>query len=94
VRLYDHLFTKPDPDDAPPGSDYRANLNPNSLVALAPCKLEPSMAKALPGDRYQFERQGYFCVDAVDSAPGRLVFNRSVSLRDSYAKIEKSQKRK
>jgi glutaminyl-tRNA synthetase len=95
VRLYDHLFTKPDPDDAPEGSDYRANLNPHSLVVLPACKLEPSLEKAGPGDRYQFERQGYFNVDAVDSAPGRLVFNRSVSLRDSYAKIEKShQKRK
>jgi glutaminyl-tRNA synthetase len=94
VRLYDHLFTKPDPDDAPKGSDYRANLNALSLVVLPACKLEPSLAKAGPGDRFQFERQGYFNVDAVDSAPGRLVFNRSVSLRDSYAKIEKSQKRK
>jgi glutaminyl-tRNA synthetase len=94
VRLYDHLFTKPDPDEFPEGSDYRVNLNPNSLVVLPACKLEPSLAKAGPGDRYQFERQGYFCVDAKDSAPGRLVFNRAVSLRDSYAKIEKSQQKK
>jgi glutaminyl-tRNA synthetase len=94
VRLYDHLFTKPDPDEVPEGADYRVNLNPNSLVVLSACKLEPSLAKASPGDRYQFERQGYFCVDARDSAPGRLVFNRAVSLRDSYAKIEKSQQKK
>jgi glutaminyl-tRNA synthetase len=92
VRLYDHLFTKPDPDDVPEGSDYRVNLNPNSLVTLTACKLEPSLAKAGPGDRYQFERQGYFCVDVVDSSPGGLVLNRSVSLRDSYAKIEKSRR--
>jgi glutaminyl-tRNA synthetase len=94
VRLYDHLFTKPDPNEAPQGQDYRANLNPNSLVTLPACKLEPSLAKAGPGERYQFERQGYFCVDAVDTASGRLVFNRSVSLRDTWAKIEKSQKGK
>ena len=91
VRLYDHLFTKPDPDDVPEGSDYRANLNPNSLVKLESCKVEPSLAGAVPGSRYQFERQGYFCVDAVDSSAAKLVFNRAVSLRDTWAKIEKSQ---
>jgi glutaminyl-tRNA synthetase len=91
VRLYDHLFHKPDPDDVPPGSDYRVNLNPNSLVVLNHCKLEPSVANAAPGSRYQFERLGYFVVDSVDSRPGSPVFNRTVTLRDSWAKIEKSQ---
>jgi len=90
VRLYEHLFTKPDPDDVPDGADWRANLNPNSLQVLATCKLEPSLAGAVPGSRFQFERQGYFCVDA-DSTPQRLVFNRTVSLKDTWAKIEKSE---
>jgi glutaminyl-tRNA synthetase len=89
VRLYDHLFSKPDPDDVPPGKDYKANLNPNSLTVVASAKLEPSLAAAKPGDRYQFERVGYFCVDSKDSRPGALVFNRTVSLRDTWAKIEK-----
>jgi len=93
VRLYDHLFNKPDPDDAPEGQDYRVNLNPNSLVTLPSCKLEPSLAGAAAGSRYQFERQGYFCADP-DTAPRKPVFNRTVSLRDSWAKIEKSQQKK
>jgi glutaminyl-tRNA synthetase len=93
VRLYDHLFSKPDPDDIPPGGDYKMNLNPNSLQVLQSCRIEPSLAKAAPGSRYQFERQGYFCVDP-DSKPGALVFNRTVSLRDSWAKIEKTQTEK
>jgi glutaminyl-tRNA synthetase len=93
VRLYDHLFTKPDPDDVPEGQDYRANLNPNSLQVLTGCKLEPSLASAAPGSRYQFERLGYFCVDPIDSKPGALVFNRTVTLRDTWAKIEKGQKK-
>jgi glutaminyl-tRNA synthetase len=88
VRLHDHLFTKPDPDDVPEGQDYRINLNPNSLVTLTNCRLEPSLANASSDTRYQFERQGYFCVDAVDSTPGRLVFNRAVSLRDTWAKLQ------
>jgi glutaminyl-tRNA synthetase len=88
VRLHDHLFTKPDPDDVPEGQDYRINLNPNSLVTLTNCRLEPSLANASADTRYQFERQGYFCVDAVDSKPGRLVFNRAVSLRDTWAKLQ------
>jgi glutaminyl-tRNA synthetase len=91
VRLYDHLFSKPDPDDAPPGQDYKANLNPASLETLAGCRLEPGLAAARPGDRFQFERLGYFSVDP-DTAPGRLAFNRTVSLRDTWAKIEKGQK--
>jgi glutaminyl-tRNA synthetase len=88
VRLYDHLFTKADPDDVPEGQDYRANLNPNSLVTLTGCKVERSLAGAAPGSRYQFERLGYFCVDP-DSSPRRLVFNRAVTLRDTWAKIQK-----
>jgi glutaminyl-tRNA synthetase len=90
VRLYDHLFTKPDPDDVPEGQDYRANLNPNSLEVITVAKLEPSLATAKPGDRYQFERLGYFAVD-MDSRPGAMVFNRAVTLRDTWAKIEKKR---
>ncbi len=92
VRLYDHLFTKPDPDDVPEGQDYRANLNPRSLETLTVCKLEPSLAGAAVGSKYQFERLGYFCVDK-DSGPQGLVFNRAVTLRDAWAKIEKGQKK-
>jgi glutaminyl-tRNA synthetase len=90
VRLYDHLFVKPDPDDVPEGQDYRVNLNPNSLVTLTGVKLEPSLANAGVGKSFQFERQGYFAVDK-DSKPGSLVFNRAVSLRDTWAKIEKKK---
>ena len=90
VRLYDHLFTTERPDDAADGSDYRSVLNPNSLETLTSCRVEPSLASAKPGTLYQFERRGYFCVDGVDSSPGALVFNRTVSLRDSWSKIERS----
>jgi glutaminyl-tRNA synthetase len=90
VRLYEHLFTRPDPDDFADGQDWRANLNPLSAQILTGCKVEPSLAAAEPGARYQFERQGYFCVDTVDSRPGAPVFNRTVSLRDTWAKIEKA----
>ena len=83
VRLYDHLFLKPDPDDVPEGQDYTANLNPNSLERLTGCRVEPSLAGAPALRGYQFERQGYFCVDP-DSSPGALIFNRTVALRDSY----------
>jgi glutaminyl-tRNA synthetase len=93
VRLYDHLFAKPDPDDVPPGSDYKANLNPSSLEVLTGCRVEPSLAAAGVGERFQFERQGYFCVDK-DSTAGAPVFNRTVSLRDTWAKIETAQKKK
>jgi glutaminyl-tRNA synthetase len=89
VRLYDHLFKVPAPEDVPPGVDYKTNLNPDSLVTLKNCKLEPSLAQAAPGTRVQFERTGYFCVDTVDSKPGAPVFNRTVGLRDSWTKIEK-----
>jgi glutaminyl-tRNA synthetase len=91
VRLYDHLFTKPNPDEVAAGQDYKSNLNPASLEMLAGCRLEPGLAAAKPGDRFQFERLGYFSVDP-DSAAGSLVFNRTVSLRDTWAKIEKGQK--
>jgi glutaminyl-tRNA synthetase len=90
TRLYEHLFLKPDPDDVPEGQDYRANLNPESLIALNGCKLEPSLATAAVGSRFQFERLGYFCADK-DTAAGKPVFNRTVTLRDTWAKIEKSQ---
>jgi glutaminyl-tRNA synthetase len=90
VRLYDHLFSKPDPDDVPEGQDYLANLNPNSLVVLKGCKLEPKLATASIGDRFQFERLGYFCVDK-ESRSESLVFNRSVTLRDTWAKMQKKK---
>jgi glutaminyl-tRNA synthetase len=93
VRLYDHLFLKPDPDDIPEGQDYKANLNPKSLEVLPACWVEPSLAGAAVDSRYQFERQGYFCVDA-DSSPASLILNRTVSLRDSWAKIEKTEQKK
>ncbi len=86
VRLYDKLFTKPNPNEVAEGQDFTANLNPNSLEALPGCKLEPSLAGAAAGSRYQFERLGYFCVD-LESAPGKLVFNRTVALKDTWAKV-------
>jgi glutaminyl-tRNA synthetase len=91
VRLYDHLFSKPNPAE---DEEYTASLNPHSLVKLTSCRVEPSLKGAAAGNRYQFERQGYFCVDSVDSSREKLVFNRAVSLRDSWAKIEKTQKQK
>jgi glutaminyl-tRNA synthetase len=90
VRLYDHLFTKPDADDVPEGQTYLANLNPNSLEVVAPAYLEPSVAHAVYGARCQFERHGYFCVDKSSTAD-KLVFNRTVTLKDTWAKIEKKQ---
>jgi glutaminyl-tRNA synthetase len=88
VRLYDHLFATEDPMDAPEGKDWRANLNPNSLEVLADARVEPSLAGAAAGARFQFERQGYFSVDP-DTTKERLVFDRTVALRDTWAKIEK-----
>jgi glutaminyl-tRNA synthetase len=90
IRLYDHLFVKPDPDDVEPGENYLANLNPDALKVVMGVA-EPSVANAAPGTRYQFERLGCFCVD-TDSAPGKPVYNRTVTLRDTWAKIEKAQK--
>jgi len=91
VRLYDRLFTRANPLDVEEGEDFKSYINPNSLEVLTDCQVEPSLAGAAPGSRYQFMRLGYFCVDP-DSSSGTLVFNRTVSLRDSWAKIEKAQK--
>jgi len=92
ARLYDHLFLKPNPDDVEEGQDYTSNLNPDSLEVV-PCYVEPSVMGAQVGACYQFERLGYFCVDR-DSTPERLCFNRTATLRDSWAKIEKAMKKK
>jgi glutaminyl-tRNA synthetase len=86
VRLYDRLFSKEDPTDVEDGADFKDYLNPNSLETLTSCRVEPSLAGAIPGSRYQFERQGYFCVDPDSSR--RIIFNRTVPLRDTWAKIE------
>ena len=91
VRVYETLFSKENPDETEDGQDFTANLNPNSLELISQAKLEPSLAEAKPGSRYQFERLGYFCVDP-DSKPGKPVFNRTVALKDGWAKIEKKQK--
>jgi glutaminyl-tRNA synthetase len=91
VRLYETLFTKEDPNDVAEGQDFTANLNPNSLETLRHCKLEASLKDARPGVPYQFERLGYFCVD-LDSTPAQPVFNRTVGLRDTWAKIEQRTK--
>jgi glutaminyl-tRNA synthetase len=91
VRLYDNLFTKENPNEVAEGQDFTANLNPNSLEVVSAAKLEPSMRDAKPGSRYQFERLGYFSVDP-DTTPQKLVFNRTVALRDTWAKIEKKSK--
>ena len=86
VRIYDHLFIKQDPEDTAGGEDFKTRLNPNSLEVLKSCCVEPSLAGAAPGSQYQFLRQGYFCVDSVDSGKGALVFNRTVALRESSTK--------
>jgi len=91
VRLYDRLFSVEDPDNAPEGKTFLDYLNPRSLEVLRDARAEPSLAGATPGTRVQFERLGYFCVDS-DSRPGALVFNRTVSLRDAWAKIAQQQK--
>ena len=90
VRLYDRLFTAPDPDE---GDDFTVHLNPLSLVVMANARIEPSVAKDPRGSRYQFERVGYFCSDTVDSKPGHLVYNRTVTLRDSWAKVVEPEKK-
>ena len=94
VRIYDHLFTKEHPTDDKEVSDFKIHLNPNSLEALTSCRVEPGLRDAPPGSRFQFERLGYFCVDSVDSTDAGLIFNRTVSLKDSWAKIQKAQKKK
>jgi len=91
ARLYDNLFNRENPNEVEEGQDFTANLNPNSLEVLSGCKLEPALRNAPVGSRYQFERLGYFCVDP-DTLPGRPVFNRTVALRDTWAKIEKKSK--
>jgi glutaminyl-tRNA synthetase len=90
VRIYENLFLKENPDDVEAGQDFTANLNPHSLDVIPQVKLEPSLANAAVGSRYQFERLGYFCVDP-DSKPGKPVFNRTVALKDAWAKVEKRQ---
>jgi glutaminyl-tRNA synthetase len=91
VRLYEHLFTVPDPAGAGEGTDYKDSVNNHSLETVTSCRLEPGLADAVPGVSYQFERQGYFCIDSKDSSEGKLVFNRTATLRDSWAKIERKQ---
>jgi len=88
IRLYDNLFAKPDPYDLAEGQDVLDNLNPNSLVILTSAKLEPSLANAKLEDRFQFERVGYFCLDS-DSTSEKKIFNRTLPLKDAWAKIEK-----
>ncbi|MFP3929312.1 MAG: glutamine--tRNA ligase/YqeY domain fusion protein [Desulfobacteraceae bacterium] len=90
VRLYDRLFLRPNPAGGNEDGNWKEALNPDSLEALSSCRVEPGLAHAEPGSRYQFERLGYFCTDIKDSRPGALVFNRTVPLRDSWAKIEKA----
>jgi glutaminyl-tRNA synthetase len=92
VRLYEHLFTKENPDDTEDGQDFTANINPESLSVLANCKAEPAVAEMKPLDRCQFERLGYFCMDP-DSTAEKLVFNKTVGLRDTWAKIQKQKQK-
>ncbi|MDB4679479.1 MAG: glutamine--tRNA ligase/YqeY domain fusion protein [Planctomycetaceae bacterium] len=94
VRVYDHLFSEEDPSKVPEGGDWKDNLNPDSLTVITNAKLEPSLAEAKAGDNYQFERLGYFCVDPQDSTSETPVFNRTVSLRDSWARTQKQQDKK
>jgi glutaminyl-tRNA synthetase len=92
VRLYDYLFTKEDPSDVEEGKDFMDYLNPESLTILKNCKAEPGLSQSAAGERFQFLRKGYFCVDP-DTRDGHLVFNRTVALRDTWAKIQKKQKK-
>ena len=93
VRIYDHLFSKEDPDDVEDGGDFKGSLNPESLVVLKSCKLEQGLANAKPGERFQFLRQGYFCVDP-DSTTEAPVFNRTVALRDTWARMDQARKQR
>ncbi|MBW1887797.1 MAG: glutamine--tRNA ligase/YqeY domain fusion protein [Deltaproteobacteria bacterium] len=90
VRLYDHLFIEASPTDEKDGTGFKTYLNPISLETLTSCRVEPSLAGAAPGSRHQFERQGYFCVDPIDSSDEALVFNRTATLRDAWARIKKA----
>ena len=92
VRLYDYLFVKEDPNDIEEGKNFTDYINPKSLEVLKSCRLEPSLKDAKPGDRFQFERMGYLCVDTVDSKSEKPVFNRTVTLKDEWAKIQKGKK--
>jgi glutaminyl-tRNA synthetase len=94
VRLYEHLFLKENPNEVEDGKEFTDYINPNSLKKLTNCMVEPGLAASGPGDRFQFERLGYFCVDAKDSAEGSLVLNRTVTLRDTWARILKAQQQK
>ncbi|MGH7855855.1 MAG: glutamate--tRNA ligase family protein, partial [Candidatus Binatia bacterium] len=89
LRLYDHLFANPDPNDVAEGVDWITTVNPESLVVVPSAKLEPSLATARPGERFQFERVGYFVADAVDHRAAQPVFNRTATLRDTWAKLQK-----
>jgi glutaminyl-tRNA synthetase len=93
VRLYDHLFSKEDPNEIAESADWLSNVNPKSLEVLTDCRLEPLLANAKPGERYQFERLGYFCVDPVDSTKNKPVFNRTVTLRDTWANVQRAGKK-
>ena len=90
ARLYNTLFNLENPGEVEEGKDYKDSINPESLIALDSCRVEPSLKNAAPGMRFQFERKGYFCVD-TDSSDERLVFNRTVTLKDTWARIKKSQ---
>jgi glutaminyl-tRNA synthetase len=90
LRLYEYLFTQPNPYDVPEGGDFKDNINPASLLVVTDAKLEPSLANASPGEAFQFMRQGYFCLDGLDSKDGAPVFNRTISLVDTWAKMEKA----
>jgi len=92
VRLYDKLFYKEFPEETEEGNDFKSNINPKSLEVLTNCKLEPSLKSAKSGEKFQFERLGYFCVDSKDSKPEHPVFNRTVSLRDDWARMQKKKK--
>ncbi|MFB0521440.1 MAG: glutamine--tRNA ligase/YqeY domain fusion protein [Desulfatiglandales bacterium] len=92
VHLYDHLFLKENPSDEKEDGDFKRYLNPNSLETLKSCRVEPGLKGAAPGTRYQFERLGYFCVDSAEPSDEALVFNRTVTLRDTWAKIKKAEK--
>jgi glutaminyl-tRNA synthetase len=94
VRLYDQLFTRSDPAEIDQVEDWKTLLNPDSLEILRGCRVEPFLSDAEPGSNCQFERQGYFCCDSRDSRSGALVFNRTVSLRDTWAKIERAQRQR
>jgi glutaminyl-tRNA synthetase len=91
VRLYDRLFSHPTPDAGKDGQDYKDLINSDSLRTLTGCCVEQNLVNAQPGDRFQFEREGYFCIDPMHTAGNKLIFNRTVTLRDTWAKIQKQR---